>query len=176
MFPGYATLIPYVVALLAYFAGLVVAIFLLVRSKGTAAILAVVGFALLVLIATGQIVLFLPLVIPGLSFPSWVIWVFNCCCSILNLGAIASLIVSIWQAVSGMPVGDDAQETEYTDDPLEEGVILDVFEEAPGDIASATIKLDDTLDGEILEDTQADSSYKTQVLSETQEGAAEESE
>ena len=35
---------------------------------------------------------------------------------------------------------------------------------------------EETLEGEILEDTQAESSYTTQVLHETQEEAEEESE
>jgi hypothetical protein len=169
-------LIPRVVALLAYLVGLVVAIILLVRAKGTAAILAVIGFGLLVLIGIGQIVLSLPPVSRELYRAVWSVWVLNCCCSILDLGAIVCLIVAIWQAVSGMGAGDVAEEAAYTDEPLEQGVVLDVFEETSEEALSATVKLEETLDGEILEDTQADSPYKTQVLDETREEAAEDSE
>ncbi len=176
VFPGYATLIPHVAALLAYLVGLVIAIILLVRAKGTAAILAVVGFALLILISIGQIVLSLPPVIRELYRAMWAVWVLNCCCSLLDVAAVACLIVAIWQAVSGTGAGDVL----YTDEPLEEEDVLDVFEETPQAAPSATVKLEDepeeALEGEILEDTQAESPYTTKVLRETQEEAEEENE
>ena len=164
MFPGYATLVPHVAALLAYLAGLAVAIFLLVRSRGRAAILAAVGFGLLTLISLGQIVLILPPV-SGQFFRigQWLAWVLNCCCSIFDIAAITCLIVAIWQAVSGT-------------EPLEEEVIVDVFDQVPGEAPSATMVLEERLEGEILEDTPAKSPYATRVLRETQEEAIEESE
>ena len=188
MFP-YAALIRHVVALLMHLTGLVVAIFLLVRAKGRAAILAAVGFALLVLISIGQIVLTLPPV--GREFyrvgGQWSVWVYNCCCSIFDIAAVACLIVAIWQAVSGTGAHDVAQEATGS---LEEGAVVDVFEEASEEVASATVKLEgtsgenpyatrvleETLEGEILEDTEAESAYTTQVLRDMQEEAVEESE
>jgi hypothetical protein len=168
MFP-YAVLVPHVAALLAYLAGLAVAIILLVRAKGRAAILAAVGFALLVLISVGQIVLALPSVnVQFFRVGQWLAWVLNCCCSIFDVAAIACLIVAIWQAVSG--VGTEEVEE----------VIVDVFEEGP-EAAYATAKLEDapeegveeTLEGEILEDTSSESPYATKVLKETPEEAAD---
>lgn len=188
IFP-YAALIRHVVALLMHLAGLVVAIFLLVRAKGRAAILAAVGFALLVLISIGQIALTLPPVsrefyrVGG----QWSVWVYNCCCSIFDIAAIVCLIVAIWQAVLGTGAHDVAQEAAK---PLKEEVVVDVFEEASEEVASATVKpegtsrenpyatkvLEETLEGEILEDTGVESAYTTQVLHDIQEEAVEDSE
>lgn len=110
----YATLITPVVAMLVHLAGLVVAIVLLIRAKGTAAILAVVGFALLTLISLGQIVLSLPATVRwlALSAPRWTGWPLNCCCSILDLAAVVCLIVALWQAISGTVPGEAAEEVE----------------------------------------------------------------
>jgi hypothetical protein len=104
---SYAGLVPYAAALLAHLAGLVVAIILLVRAKRTPAILAVVGFALLVLINLAQLILRLPPVVRSLAFgnPAWT-WFLNCCCSVFDAGAIACLIVAIWQALSAAGVGE----------------------------------------------------------------------
>jgi hypothetical protein len=191
MFPVYAVLIPYVAAMLAHLAGLAVAIFLLIRSKGKAAILAALGFALLILINIGQIVLALPPVSGWLfSVGPWLIWALYCCCSILDMVAIACLIIAIWQAVLGTDTGDVAQEAAYTTEFSEKEVVVNAFEEAPEEAESVTGKLEDapeetpyvtrvldeTLEGEILEDTPVESPSVTQVLPETQEEAAEESE
>jgi hypothetical protein len=187
IFP-YAALIPYVAAMLAYLAGLVVAIFLVVRAKGRAAILAAVGFALLTLVSIGQIVLALPSVSREFyRVGLWLVWVLNCCCSIFDIAAIACLIVAIWQAMSGTGSQDVAQEAVES---LEEEMVVDVFEEASEEVASATVKLEgtsgknlyatrvleETLEGEILEDTEAESAYTTQVLQDMQEETVEESE
>jgi hypothetical protein len=182
MFP-YAVLVPHVAALLAYLAGLAVAIILLVRAKGRAAILAAVGFALLVLISVGQIVLALPSVnVQFFRVGQWLAWVLNCCCSMFDVAAIACLIVAIWQAVSGVGTEEVEEEPSDTAEPPaeEEEVIVDVFEEAP-EAAYATAKLEDApeegaeqaLEGEILEDTPSESPYATKVLRETPEEAAD---
>ena len=175
----YANLIPYVAALLVYLAGLAVAVILLIRAKGKAAILAVVGFALLVLISIGQIVLAVLPVAVNLYRFTWLVWILNCCCSIFIMAAIVCLIIAIWQAVSGPSAKDVAQEAEYATDPLEGEMGLDAFEESPK-VASATVKLEDAaedmIEGEILEDIQVESPNVTKVLQETQEEAAEDSE
>jgi hypothetical protein len=91
---------------LAYLAGLVVAILLLVKVKGTPAILATVAFGLLFILGLGQIAhaaflerLVLDQLRPGQA--RWGIGSLNCCCGTLQLAAIVCLIIAIWQAVSG---------------------------------------------------------------------------
>jgi hypothetical protein len=110
----YAALITPVVAMLVHLAGLVVAIVLLIRAKGTAAILAVAGFALLTLISLGQIVLNLPAMDRWLksSAPPWLGWPLNCCCGILDLAAVVCLIVALWQAISGAAPDKAVEEVE----------------------------------------------------------------
>jgi hypothetical protein len=98
----FATLVPYILALLVHLAGLVVAIILLIRIKGTAAILATVGFALLTVISLGLIVVNIPAVAAQLFQAGvWSLWVSNCCCGLLEVGAIVCLIIALWQALSG---------------------------------------------------------------------------
>ena len=81
----YAGIVPYVAALLAYLAGLVVAVILLIRTKHTAAILATVSFALLALIGIGQVVLMLPSVSGSFSNIVWLAWFLNCCCGLFDI-------------------------------------------------------------------------------------------
>jgi hypothetical protein len=130
----YAGIVPHVVAVLAYLAGLIVAIILLVRTKARAATLALVGFALLMLITLGQIVL-------------------SCCCSVLDLAAIVCLIVAIWQAVTGAGKQDAVEDVVYLDDMPAETAKPD---ETPEGSPFATQKLSDSDDeweeGEIVED------------------------
>lgn len=149
----YAALVPYVAALLAYLAGLVVAIILLIRVKGTASILAVVSFALLALISVGQIVLALPPVSRQFfRVGPWSVWFLNCCCGIFDVAAIVCLVVAIWQAVSSTGTGETAKETAYATETLEEPA-----EESP----YATKVLDET-------ESPEKSPYATQVLDETE--------
>ena len=142
----YATLIPHAVAMLAHLAGLAIAIFLLVRTKSKAAILAAVGFGLLALVDLGQIVQsVLPL---GGQLSRWLPWVLSCCCSMFDLAAIVCLIVALWQAVSGTSAGDkttpeplDDIET-WEEEEGEQDVISDEPEQAPDDVIYAPAKLD----------------------------------
>ena len=101
MYPYYARFVPYAVALLVHLAGLVVAIILLIRVKGTAAILSAVGFALLTLISIGQVVLSLPAMERQFFRAGlWLVWLSNCCCGLFDLIAVVCLIVALWQAIS----------------------------------------------------------------------------
>jgi hypothetical protein len=184
----YAGFLPHVAALLAYLGGLVVAIILLARVKGRAAILATVGFGLLTLIALGQIVLALPQLSREFFRVQWLAWALNCCCSVLDIGAIVCLIIAIWQAVTGAGAGETAQEAVYPAEIVEEApeeaeyatVKLEEepqeptsgtaeLEDAPRDTPYATKVLEETLEGEVIEDTAQDSPYATRALDETEE-------
>lgn len=93
---------PLIALTLAYLAGLVVAILLLVKVKGTPAILATIAFGLLFILGVGQIarLAFLDQVVrKQLSQIRWGIGGFDCCCGILQLAAIVCLIIAIWQAI-----------------------------------------------------------------------------
>ncbi len=105
-----ANYIPLVVSILAHLAGLIVAIILLVKHKGTAAILATVAFALLFIQDIGAIVrlAFLNDLLFRQMAPRALRWVtggLNCCCSLLDLAGIICLIVALWQAVVGPKEG-----------------------------------------------------------------------
>jgi hypothetical protein len=100
------TYILHVAFILAHLAGLVVAIILLVKHKGTAAILATVAFALLFIQDIGAVarLAFLDDLIfrqAAANTVRWVVGGFNCCCGFLDLAAIVCLIIAVWQAVSG---------------------------------------------------------------------------
>jgi hypothetical protein len=92
---------------LVHLGGLVAAIVLLTRSKGTPAILATAGFALLLINDAGQILRrwfldgWIKRVILNYRFGPWM--VNNCCCSALQVVAFVCLIVALWQAVSPVP-------------------------------------------------------------------------
>lgn len=95
---------------LAHLAGLVVAIILLVRHKGTAAILATIAFALLFIQDIGTIarMAFLDDLVFRQMAPRALRWAtggLNCCCGVLDLAGIICLIVAIWQAVVGTRQG-----------------------------------------------------------------------
>jgi len=90
---------------IAHLAGLVVAIILLFRVKGTPAILATVAFGLLFIQDIGAImrVAFLDKLIIRQMIAGNTPWAMNslgCCCGLLDLVAIICLIVALWQAVS----------------------------------------------------------------------------
>jgi hypothetical protein len=166
----YAGIIPHVVAALAYLAGLIVAIILLVRTKARAATLALVGFALLMLITLGQIVLSIPQLTREFVRVQWLVWVLSCCCSVLDLAAIGCLIVAIWQAVTGTAKKDAAEDVAYPDEMPVGTAVLD---EMPEGSPFATQKLSDADDeweeGEIVqdapEDVSEDTPFATQKLS-----------
>ncbi len=100
MFSTYIMIILRFAVLLAYLAGLGIAIWLLIQTKNKAAILAAVSFGLLALISLGQIVLSVPLVAEQLFFASeWLSVGLTCCCTFLDVIAIVGLIVAIWQGV-----------------------------------------------------------------------------
>jgi hypothetical protein len=164
----YAGIVPHVVAALAYLAGLIVAIILLVRTKARAATLALVGFALLMLITLAQIVLSLPQLTREFVRVQWLVWVLSCCCSVLDLAAIVCLIVAIWQAVTGTGKKDVAEDLVYSDD---------MPAETPEGSPFATQKLSDPDDeweeGEIVEDAPEDTPYATQKLSDPDDEEAE---
>jgi hypothetical protein len=147
----YAGMVPHVVAVLAYLAGLVVAIILLVRTKARAATLALVGFALLMLITLGQIVLSLPQLAAEFVRVQWLVWVLSCCCSVLDLAAIGCLIVAIWQAVTGTGKTDAAEDITLSGEIVEdweEEPLVDVSD-AEADVSPfATTKLSDVDDEE----------------------------
>jgi uncharacterized membrane protein len=147
----YSEIVSYVAVLSAYLAGLVVAVILLIRTRRTAAILATVSFALLMLISIGRIVLALPAVsVQFFRTGPWLAWLLNCCCGLFDMAAIVCLIVAIWQAVSGAMTGEETRETTETREAVEE--TEETFQ--------ATVKLD-----QAPEDTP----YATKVLRETQE-------
>ena len=92
---------------LAHLAGLVVALLLLSRKKGTAAVLATVAFALLVLLDVGRIVettlshRLLPQIARAARVGPWIAGGADCCCSLLDLGAIGCLIAALWKGLGG---------------------------------------------------------------------------
>jgi hypothetical protein len=102
-FSGLLTLLPALPVLLTHLVGMVVAIILLVRQQGkrTAGLLALIGFALLVILdlvsfAQGGLIRFLSRrTATGVRLAHISV---ACCCNILDMAAIACLIVAIWQA------------------------------------------------------------------------------
>ena len=101
----FLNVLPVLPTLLVHLAGVVVAIILLVRHKGTPAILALIGFAVLLLL---NLVSFgrTPLVGAiarqgGMQRVAAVSTGVGCCCSVIDVAAIVCLIVAIWQAVTG---------------------------------------------------------------------------
>jgi hypothetical protein len=101
-----STVIP-IIMIIAYLVGLIVSIVLLVKVKGTPAILSTVAFALLFLQNLGGAI-FRSATVTRLIYSNtsgrtgpWIGTGTSCCCGILQLAAIICLIVAIWQAVSG---------------------------------------------------------------------------
>jgi hypothetical protein len=92
----------WIVFALAHLGCLVVAVILLLKVKGTPAILATVAFALLFIQDLGWVLRrwFLDGAIRRLmGFGPWAMN--SCCCGLFQLAAFVCLIVAIWQAVSG---------------------------------------------------------------------------
>lgn len=101
----FLTLLPALPILLVYLAGVVVAIILLIRHKSTPAILALIGFAILLLLdlaSFGRAPLISAIARQGgmQQFVAVNTGV-GCCCNLINMAAITCLIVGIWQAVAG---------------------------------------------------------------------------
>ena len=101
---------------IAHLAGLVVAIILLLKVKGTPAILATVAFGLSFIQDIGAIMrvafldrLIIRQVVIGGSVP-WAMGGLGCCCGALDLIAIICLIVALWQAVSA--TGGEGEQVE----------------------------------------------------------------
>jgi hypothetical protein len=120
----YSAVIPFAVTLLVHLAGLIVAIILLVRVKGTPAILATVAFGLLLVQDIGLIVrsTFLDQYIVrqmGFRTISWAMGGLGCCCNLFNLAAFVCLIVALWQALSGQTVEEAEMPT------IEEGPAIE---------------------------------------------------
>ncbi len=90
--------------LLVHLAGVVVAIVLLVRRRGTPAILSLVGFGILFimdLVSFARPWLINLLARQGMMRQfMFVNTGMGCCCSIIDTLALVCLIVAIWQAVS----------------------------------------------------------------------------
>ena len=114
----FLAVLPVLLILLAHLAGLVVSIILLVRHKGTAAVLALIGFAvrlILDLASFGRPSLTRLLAQRGgvrgfLAASTGV----GCCCSVIDVVAIVCIIVALWQALSGgvEPAPDEVGEVE----------------------------------------------------------------
>lgn len=101
----FLSILPALPMLLVYLAGVVVAIILLTRQKSTPAILALVGFAVLLLLGLasfGRAPLINAIAKRGgmQQFTTANTGV-GCCCNLINMAAIACLVVAIWQAVTG---------------------------------------------------------------------------
>ncbi len=117
----YSAVIPFAVTLLAHLAGLVVAIILLVRVKGTPTILATVAFGLLLIQDVGGIMrmTFLDQYIVrqmGFRTISWAMGGLGCCCNLFNLAAFVCLIVALWQALTGQTV-EEAETPTFEEEP-----------------------------------------------------------
>ncbi len=95
-----------------HLAGLVVAVYLLVRRKGTAPILATAAFALLVLLGAAQIVqtVLLPELTRQIRSPRAMSWIgagTSCCCGLIDLIAWGCLIAALWLGMA-RPTGETA--------------------------------------------------------------------
>jgi hypothetical protein len=108
--PWYILVLPTLPVLLAYLAGVVVAVILVVRHRSTPAILALVGFGVLFLVALaglghGPLSRFLA---EGGGMGRFGVDAgVGCCCSVFDVIAVVCLIVAVWQAVSGGGAGAD---------------------------------------------------------------------
>jgi len=117
-----AEILPRIPFILAYLAGLIVAIILAARYKSRAAILALVGFAVLFvmsLVGFGRA----PLVaaLARRAGPRGMVTAatgVNCCCGAIDVLALVCLIVALWQAVSGAGRKGKAPRPEASEEPL----------------------------------------------------------
>jgi hypothetical protein len=106
MVPVWVQNVVRIALIVAHLAGLVVAVILLVRRKGTAPILATVAFGLLVLLDAARIVqtALLPALSRQIRAPRTLLWIgggMTCCCGLLDLVAWGCLIAAIWMGMGG---------------------------------------------------------------------------
>lgn len=104
----YITILPVLPILLVHLAGVVVAIVLLVRHRGTPAILALAGFGVLFivdLVSFGKAPL-IRFLARQTGMRQLVNTSVGCCCSVFDMLAIVCLIVALWQTVSGAAAGE----------------------------------------------------------------------
>jgi len=99
------TFLPSIPILLVHLTGVIAAIVLLFRKKGSASILALVGFALLFLLdvaSFGRAPL-AGLLGDQLGIEQYIVANagIGCCCSVFDVAAIVCLVMAIWQAVTG---------------------------------------------------------------------------
>lgn len=100
--------------IVAHLAGLVVAIMLLVRKKGTAAVLAAVAFGLLILLDIGYILDLaflreaLGRAIRSARGLAWATGGLNCCCGLFDLIAVGCLIAALWIGLGGPKAKEEA--------------------------------------------------------------------
>ncbi|MFN3761770.1 MAG: hypothetical protein ACK4WK_01035 [Anaerolineae bacterium] len=106
-----------ILLILIHLAGLVVAVFLLVRRKGTAPILATIAFALLVILDAARIVetALLPAIVRQMRAPRALPWIgggTTCCCGLLDLVAWGCLIAAFWLGMGRPETEPEVRSTE----------------------------------------------------------------
>lgn len=104
MVPTWIQTLVRILLILAHLAGLIVAVILLVRRKGTAPILATAAFALLVILDAARIIetRLLPAIARQVRAPRVLPWIggsTTCCCGLLDLIAWGCLIAAIWMGM-----------------------------------------------------------------------------
>ena len=102
----WASLLPHLLYVLAYLAGLIVAIILAVRHKSTAAILALIAFAVLFVMSMasfgqGPLIGWLATNVGDLDSYALITGGVGCCCGSINVAAFVLLIVALWKAIAG---------------------------------------------------------------------------
>ena len=120
----YVSVIPALPLLLVHLVGVIVAVILLVRHRSTPAILATIGFVVLLvwhLSTFGTEPMARMLIEAGVRPAGVAITTVGCCCSVLNVIAVVCLIIAIWQAVTGATGRDEDKETEEIEEEAEEG-------------------------------------------------------
>ena len=112
------------VLLIAHLVGLIVAIILLIKVKGTPSILATVAFALALLRDLGQVAraAFLDrFILEQVNYSSVRLPMggLDCCCGIFSVVGTVCLIVAIWQAVSATAQETPAEGAELPEEATE---------------------------------------------------------
>lgn len=114
-----------ILLILAHLAGLVVAVLLLVRRKGTAPILATAAFALLVILDAARIVetALLPAIARQMRTLRALPWLgggTTCCCGLLDLVAWGCLIAALWLGIGQPAAEHEIRNTEDKPSPPSE--------------------------------------------------------
>ncbi len=136
---GWASIVPQLLYVFVYLAGLIVAIILAVRSKSTAGILAVIAFALLFVMsllsfARGPLIGALG----GREINAFV-WStagVGCCCGLLDVAAVVLLIIALWKAIGGGKAKRSKAAEEIA--PEAEVVVIPEEPQAPSDPGAET--------------------------------------